>query len=154
MLNRRKILERIYDSLYAQAEETLKSFNPCEHKVVNQNHTCLGKEDFSAPIGSYGDNTTVACCCIGCCFWKREKGCAAEKPLACKTWLCGTAALKYPDVKNKLSEIAKMSYPLIMYAERSDKEKSLNQSERYWKTKTTYIFKKQLKILGFGDFLK
>ena len=102
-MTKRALLEKIYDSLYKEVSDILERFNPCEHKVCSSCHTCLGKLDFSAVKGSYGDNTTKEACCVGCKFWKN--GCTADKPLYCKVWLCETAASKYPIVKSKLDII-------------------------------------------------
>lgn len=123
----RNELEKIYDSLYSKAEKILNNFNPCEHKVISNEHQCLGKLDNSVPKGQYGSNTTKQCCCIGCDFWT-EKGCGADKPLACKTWLCGISRLKYPKIKEKLDKIQFKAIHLNIYYGRRDKKYSIDMA--------------------------
>jgi hypothetical protein len=124
IVNKRKLLEKIYDSLYDEASKVLSEFNPCEHKVCNSCHTCLGKTDFTARKGSYGDNTSEQACCIGCKYW--NKGCTATKPLYCKVWLCGTAGKKHPLVLKKLSIIEGKARGFFILQSREDKNTSIS----------------------------
>ncbi len=100
---KRDFLEKVYDSLYSEAEAVLSKFNPCEHKIKAGCHTCLGKLDHSARRGSFGDNTSKAACCIGCKYW--DNGCKADKPLFCKVWLCETSENKHPLVSAMLRNV-------------------------------------------------
>lgn len=152
----KELLEKIYDSLYAEAEQILKEFNPCGHKIVDKEHTCWGKQDFSAAAidpGGYNDNTSPACCCIGCKFWIKDKGCTAESPLACKSWLCGTAALKNPQIKTKLSEIENKTQQFYLYVVRADKATSINNALRFWNCDFGYrlpTLKRRMKKLNIN----
>lgn len=83
--------EKLYDELYQKAEEFLARVNPC--KV--QNGECLRKYKYN------GRNF----CCGGCEHIKKE-GCSADKPLACKAWLCYQAY-------NELSSAEKFEQKMI-----------------------------------------
>ncbi len=126
---KRALLEKVYDSLYAEAEGILKQFNPCEHKINNGCHSCLGKLDFTAPEGHYGNNTTKEACCVGCKHW--NNGCKAEKPLFCKTWTCWTVSKKHPNVVAMLNQIKEKGRGFYFFSDncaRKDRNESINFS--------------------------
>ena len=117
-MNKRQILERIYDKLYERAAAVLDEFKPCEHKVENRTHSCIGQQA--------KHNSEPQCCCSGCKFF--ENGCKAEKPLTCKTWLCFVATEKYPEVAAKLNKIKQKALHFNFYVHRGDKTASINKS--------------------------
>ena len=119
-MTKTQILEAIFEKLYARAESVLNNFQPCEHKVINKKHSCLGQSD------SLAGNNTPQCCCIGCPSW--NKGCKAEKPLTCKTWLCGIAKLNYPKAYIQLTEVANLAKRFGFYVFRGDKNSSMDAS--------------------------
>lgn len=121
----RKILEKIYDTLYEEADKVLKEFNPCEHKGDGDNHICLGSTKENPAMWK---ENSAACCCGGCKFWKINVGCTAEKPLSCKVWLCGAARLKHKEIPHKLDAIAKKAYNLELVGARQDKSFIINNA--------------------------
>ena len=126
----RALLSKAYDELYEQADAVLKQFNPCQHTSdKNGEHTCVEAETVkSEAIRFWGKNYAPQCCCVGCTFWTKT-GCTADKPLTCKTWLCGITALKNPEANAKLRQIADQARSLFIYHERMDKKESLELSQ-------------------------
>ena len=118
-----------YDRLYAEAEAVLKDFQPCEHEVVKRKHHCAGMVDeIPGEIGYFGSNNNPQCCCFGCKSWTK-KGCAADRPLGCKTWLCGVSKFKHPSVADRLNVIARAAMGLNVYHHRCDRATSLRYAE-------------------------
>jgi len=144
-MTKETLLEEIYDLLYEKAEAILKRDNPCEHKMKCGVHSCLGKKDILS-----GDNNPQ-CCCEGCPFW--DKGCKAEKPLTCKTWLCRISKKIYPETYSDLNKITQLIDLLHFWVYRGDKRQSLNQanSECFYSIKRLKEIKENIKnnILTF-----
>lgn len=133
-LTKKALLERIYDSLYAEAEAVLKEFNFCDHRNVGEeSYSCLSIREYpseSCKI-SFGSGKAIRTGCCGGCKYLTEKGCSAEKPLGCKTWLCGVAKLKNPETSKKLSEIQTKSCQMNLYTVRGDKTETINRFFEY-----------------------
>lgn len=121
-----KQLEKLYDGLYAEAEAILKMYSPCEVKVRNGHVKCLGcrvKDEVALQN---------ELCCGGCNFHS-VTGCTAEKPLACKLWLCHTAKTKYPEVEARLSVLREIARSNRLYVYRGDKAMTMRNAMSYFR---------------------
>lgn len=121
-----KELAAEYDRLYAEAEAVLNEFKPCEHTFDLGNHHCIGQGEGVQTPYDYGSSSNIGpqCCCNGCKSWT-DKGCVADKPLGCKTWLCGIARIAHPEACAKLDTIARQAMKLNIYFYRAGKDASL-----------------------------
>lgn len=120
----RERLEQIYDALFAEAEKILKEANNvCEFRKTSDGAVCAG-----CSIG-YVEPKTL--CCEGCKYHSVTQGCRAEKPLACKTWLCVSRRGARPDVEAKLAQIRTATESFGFYKIRGDKDESLDQAIDY-----------------------
>lgn len=141
----RRALEKQFDSLYAQAERILKKYNPCQHKMENGKHSCLGKKHRVWEARSYNrDRVVISCCCLGCKFWVKDKGCTANKPLSCKVWLCGIAEKLNPVVAKKLNALSQKVICAGFYVFRGDKNDSINGALRFQNSNATVSEKKAI----------
>lgn len=114
-------LEKQFDALYDEAMEILTKFNPCEHKSdVIGRHSCVGNGK-DIPNNA---NSGPQCCCTGCPKWTK-KGCVAEKPLTCRTWICVAAANKNPEAFHALTKMASKVMKANFWVFRGDKNKSI-----------------------------
>lgn len=123
--SKKELLELVFDKFYDEATAILKEFNPCEHKVDNNIHTCIGKLN-PKENGLYWSE--IACCCRNCPLWNKELGCTANKPLTCRTWICTVAGLKYPYIKEKLDNIVLRMMPFDFWGCRFTKQESLRRA--------------------------
>jgi hypothetical protein len=114
-------LERVFDKLYAQAEAILQEHRPCAVKVNQYGASCLDCRI------KYRDTQVNVLCCGGC-KWHSARGCTANKPLTCRTWLCHTAQQHDPEAKRKLSRIADRISRLGFYVGRGDREDSIQNA--------------------------
>ena len=117
----RQKLETVFDGLYQEAEDILKQFNPCEARVKNGCFSCIGQ------TSKLGGNNTAQCCCIGCSKWT-DKGCVADKPLTCRTWLCNLAGARHEEADNALFRLSSKVSNLGFYVTRGDKQASLDKA--------------------------
>jgi hypothetical protein len=118
-------LEHIYDGLYDQASKVLAEINPCQHTVSAGKHTCTGKDTVNWDLKPQHRNTPQ-CCCVGCKYW--DYGCKAEKPLACKVWLCSAAMYKFPKAIEALNAIGREAKRFALLSFRSDKTTSIKNA--------------------------
>lgn len=118
-------LERIFDKLYAEAERVLRSHRPCKVAVNQHGASCLDCRN------GHASKVNVMCC--GSCKWHtKDRGCVANKPLTCRTWLCYTAQLHDREADRKLERIAARAHRLGFYVGRGDKEQSIQNAMAYF----------------------
>jgi hypothetical protein len=132
----RERLEKVYNKLYGQAASALQKRKPCAIDASTGRVTCLGSRE-----GIYGDPTTSAkygggaemdtLCCTGCTH-HTPQGCAAEKPLACKTWLCPHAAVKNPELAKRLRDLQSRAMRAKVYEPRGDMPTAISRGLRSW----------------------
>src|SRR4051812_14531075 len=88
-------LEKAFDILWDRIDNIMKTHNPCGHCVVDGNHSCfrkanqiqIAKTHNYYEVGLFENNEHFSrACCSYCKFW--DKGCKANKPLLCRTFLC------------------------------------------------------------------
>lgn len=127
MTKTRKQLEILFDDLYAEAEAILKLYKPCEVRVRSGHVKCLGcrKQNTS-------NSAQDELCCGGCRFHS-VNGCTAEKPLACKLWLCHEAKTKYPKAAKRLLALREIAFSNHLYVVRGDKAKSLRNAVSWFR---------------------
>ena len=60
-----------------------------------------------------------------------HKGCQANKPLMCKTWLCSAKSVRHPEIEQKLYRVRKIAgtYDFIHF--REDKDTSMKIAMMY-----------------------
>lgn len=112
-----KLLDEVFELLYAAANKIVVEEKPCEHEVTATGHTCVGKSHAD------GGNNRPQCCCAGCRFF--DNGCNAEKPLTCKCWLCPVARKKHPTTTKRLGEINHLVLTFNFWEGRADKSESI-----------------------------
>lgn len=147
----RERLEKVYNKLYAQAADVLKKRPPCGIDPSTGQVSCHASRE-----GLYPDPVTAAkyggevdmntLCCKGCQHWSPQ-GCAAEKPLACKTWLCPNAASKHPGVAKRLRDLQSRAMKSRLYDPRGDKTSALARALDAWRWKKQqpdYVFQREL----------
>lgn len=132
----RERLEKVYNKLYGQAADALSKRKPCAIDASTGRVTCLGSRE-----GIYGDPITKAkygggaemdtLCCTGCTH-HTPQGCAAEKPLACKTWLCPHAAVKNPELAKRLRDLQSRAMKAKVYEPRGDMPTAISRGLRSW----------------------
>jgi hypothetical protein len=116
-------LERVFDKLYAEAERILQQHKPCQVKLNQHGASCLDCRVRGATVN-------VMCC--GGCKWHTAKGCVANKPLTCRTWLCGSAQNFDGEAFRKLQRIAKRVGRLGFYVGRGDRTDSIENALSYF----------------------
>jgi hypothetical protein len=139
-------LARIYDKLYAQAERLLASANPCGIHKQGGHVICNGCNK--------GRSSTLpdTLCCGGCNYaagerkpsaygghHDKKRGCTAEKPLACKTWLCDR--VRFPNdgygpitpLAQKLRHIRNKAIRLNLHVIYGDRRQSLDSAMEAWR---------------------
>jgi hypothetical protein len=121
-------LERIFDRLYAAAEKVIREHDPCKVKINQHGASCL---DCISRKGQGDASRLNKLCCAGCKF-HTSKGCKANKPLTCRTWLCYTAQDDNPEAFRKLDRIAERAAAMGFYVGRGDKEDSINNALGYF----------------------
>lgn len=114
-------LEEIHDSLYVRAQIILKSKKPCGHKKVGGVHSCIGMVEG-------GEDNRPGCCCFGCPHLDPKKGCIAEKPLTCRTWLCEIARGANPETSAQLRIISQQASDLGFWICRGTKWEEIEQA--------------------------
>jgi len=130
-------LNSVYNKLYKSAEKTLKHSKPCQvQKDAQGNTICAGckghpAHDPNDRMHDYFQTQANDLCCKGC-EHHGEEGCKALKPLACKTWLCPTAAKNNPQTADRLSNIGSRAARARMYDVRGSKQQSMDMAARHW----------------------
>lgn len=122
----RERLERIFDYLWAQADAIIKAHSPCEVKIGKHGVSCLDCRVRHRPT------EINILCCGGCKFHTKDKGCIADKPLTCRTWLCYSAQEAHPEAHRRLQDIASRMHRLGFYVGRGDKEDSIANAMAYF----------------------
>ena len=104
----RKRVEVLYDRFYSRALAVIKKDNPCQVKREGVNVVCAECIDRRKPesIHFIDDAKPNTLCCIRCEHHNPKKGCQADRPLACKLWLCQTAKKLYPEAAAELDKIS------------------------------------------------
>lgn len=130
-------LNSIYNKLYKSAERTVKQHKPCNIQKDAKGSTickgCTEHPDYnSTEQPKYGSEIPPNDLCCGGCEHHSEKGCQALKPLACKTWLCPTAAKQSPEAANRLSTIARRASRAGMYDVRGSKQQAMGWAANKW----------------------
>ena len=97
----RERLEKVYNKLYGHAERVLKQHCPCGVSKEGGCVSCVGSRAGITPSNEL--------CCTGCEHHSTKAGCQAEKPMACKTWLCPPASETSPEASAKLGKIARQA---------------------------------------------
>jgi len=118
----RRRIEKEFDKLYAKAEFILSKYQPCAISKVKGTIRCIDCMD-----GKKWMTTPNLLCCGGCKF-HTIKGCIAEKPLTCKLWLCGSAAVAFPECFKQLQSLSKKAIKLGLYCARGDKKEILQNA--------------------------
>ncbi len=122
----RKEIEKLYDGFFAEAVAVIEQYNPCKVRKCRCGVVCTEWRARQYP-GVYhfiDDNKPNDLCCGGCKHHDRDRGCHAEKPLACKLWLCYSAEERYPGARKKLEDIQERAEnvlgPLLFRGDRKD----------------------------------
>jgi len=116
-------LNTLYNKLYNHADRITKQVKPCGIEG-NKCRACGTSQ------GSYGATPQPGeMCCAGCTH-HGEKGCKADRPLACKTWLCPTARYAHPDVAHKLDKVAHRAQDLGLWGARASKPEVMHRASR------------------------
>jgi len=143
----RKRLVKIYNKLYGQATNLLKKHSPCAIDTSADQATCLAiRQQNRAGIGS-GVVKPDTLCCAGCPY-HTSLGCTAEKPLACKTWLCYYAAKQNPEMAKRLCDFEHRARIAGLWHPRGDMKSSISRALDWWKRyrREERKKKKQVKI--------
>jgi hypothetical protein len=118
-------LNTLYNKLYKRADQITKQSKPC--KISGSKCQACGIEQ--KPYGHTPQPGEM--CCAGCSH-HGEKGCRADRPLACKTWLCPTARQAHPDVAAKLDKVASRAVDLGLYGMRVSKPEVMHRAANRW----------------------
>lgn len=78
-----KFPNKAYNNLYYEVDKFMKSINPCKISGGKCARGKSGGTNFCC--GAFGTSTGKDC------SYCSSTGCKAEKPLACRLWLCRTA---------------------------------------------------------------
>jgi hypothetical protein len=119
-------LERVFDKLYAEAERILQEHRPCKVKMNQHGASCLDCRV------QRRETKVNELCCGGCKWHKADRGCTANKPLTCKTWLCFTAQHGDPEAQRRLQRVAERVRRLGFYVGRGDREDSIQNAMAYF----------------------
>lgn len=124
----RENLEAKFDGLYDKAIELLNQYNPCQIQKIGDKISCGG--NYNGPK-----------LCCGSCRHLSPTGCKADKPLACRLWLCPLSERKLSsDIMKKLNDLRYEAQRLGFWVFRGEKEESIKNA--------MVINKRKLKLLG------
>jgi hypothetical protein len=120
----RQQLNRIYNRLWSRADELIKRHQPCQwHRDPEGHMQCLGSKAGFVPPDS--------ACCISCKHHTPEKGCQADRPLSCRTWLCGHHTRDL-ELERKLRQIRERAWRLWLSGIRQQKPEVMRQAVEWW----------------------
>lgn len=117
-------LNTFYNRLYKRANKIVSKAQPCSTtRDAAGNVVCAGcaQKDWISQLHSTSPNTL---CCKDCEHHGPE-GCKASMPLACRTWLCPTAAENNPEATLRLRRLARHASRVGLYGIRQDKSQVL-----------------------------
>lgn len=109
-------IEKKFDFLFDEVQKVLSKYNPCAITIKDKSVHCIGC--------GFGGNNPNELCCSGCKFHTKS-GCIANRPLTCKTWLCGKARMVFPECAQELDNIVHRVIDLNLYVFRGDKDASI-----------------------------
>jgi hypothetical protein len=131
-------LEKIFDELYDRVDSLIKRHNPCQVTVTPNTRfvsgvdvRCTSNRESTIKCGIFdkGKRRSLDLCCGGCEF-HTPTGCVAEKPMACRMWLCYTIKNnpKNADLVNQLNNLESEARREDFYVIRGDKKMIIDRA--------------------------
>jgi hypothetical protein len=121
----RNQIETEYDALYEKVNALISETNPCEVTIAGKTAYCM-----ACSHRVCGDVIKPnELCCDGCKHHDISKGCQADKPLACKLWLCSHSKKKHAKIADRLYKFEQEARELFgcFFFSRGDKTEQINR---------------------------